>query len=174
MNRTERRVLASARQSRRRAAARAGQLPTCPKCRSTNVVKLPTSVPLPRHPAPGFYDRELEGCRRCKAIWEAVPRELIWDPPDPLCSFSEPCGNCAFRPGSPEQQDREGWREMIADLQAGVGFYCHKGVPIDPDSPHGFRYPTRDDGTPDRGRMRLCRGYLNMIGSLWAKAGVTP
>jgi prophage regulatory protein len=39
-------------------------------------------------------------CLSCSAIWEALPSLYV---EDPVCA--EPCDNCAFRPGSPEQRD---------------------------------------------------------------------
>lgn len=66
----------------------------------------------------------------------------------------------------PEQADTEEWKKTIASLKAGGGFYCHKGVPIDPSNENGFAYP--EDGRNPR-KMRLCRGYLNMWGTLRLK-----
>lgn len=110
------------------------------------------------------YGPGLATCLNCGALWEPVDVKLIWDRSDPVCSSSEPCNNCAFRPGSNEQQDREKWRSMIASLKAGASFYCHKGVPIEPDSEHGFAYPS------DSKKLRVCRGYLNALGKWWKAA----
>lgn len=138
-----------------------GSTELCPKCGCRKVAF---------HPFMTFegYGPGLACCLNtaCKAIWEPFDPELIWDPDDPFCSFREPCNNCAFRPGSNEQQDREKWLELIGNLKKGGQFYCHKGVPIEADAEHGFAYPTLKDGTPDRRRLRLCRGYLNALAGL--------
>lgn len=170
MSRAWRRAEAAA--ERRDHRRRRGLSPTCPQCRSVQVIAIPVEL---GRAGPGFYGQKLEGCRRCGAVWEAVPHELIWDPSTPYCSFSEPCDNCAFRPGSPEQADTEEWRATIAALKAGGSFHCHKGVPIDPGHEHGFRYPVEEDGSPDQSRMRFCRGYLNALGRWWKRhADDTP
>jgi len=62
---------------------------------------------------------------------------------------------------------------MIASLRAGASFHCHKGVPIVPDSEHGFAFPHRPDGTADKSKLRLCRGYLNALGKWWGAAEPT-
>lgn len=113
-------------------------------------------------PSPaGFYARIIRGCANCNTIWEPFDPADTIDASDRLASFREPCDNCAFRPGSPEQRNVEEWKTTIASLKAGGGFYCHKGVPIDGDNENGFAYP--QDGKDAR-KMRLCRGYLNMLG----------
>lgn len=107
------------------------------------------------------YGPDIANCQNCGAIWEPFDPEQIWDTDDPVCSFKEPCNNCAFRPGSNEQQDREKWKDLIGGLRQGGSFYCHKGVPIEPDTEHGFAYPDHD-----RTKLRLCRGYLNALTGL--------
>lgn len=124
------------------------------------------------------YGPGIACCPNCETIWEPFDPEQIWDTSDPFCSFKEPCNNCAFRPGSNEQQDREEWKTMISSLKNGAQFYCHKGVPIEPDAEHGFAYPTKtarsDIAGPcaphevsDVTKMRLCRGYLNALSGFW-------
>lgn len=130
----------------------------CPKCGSRSVVTVAV-------PETGFYSDAIEACRNCRAMWEPIDATQVWDPDDPLCSFREPCGNCAFRPGSPEQADTVKWLNLLASLNAGASFHCHKGVPIAPDSENGFDYPT------NKAKLRLCRGYLNVVGQWWAKEG---
>ncbi len=105
-----------------------------------------------------FYARELAVCVNCRTAWEPIDPSQIWDPSDALCSFREPCDNCAFQPGSPKQRDPEHWRELMAGLKGGASFYCHKGVPLDPGGKHGFAYPSNP------AKLRLCHGYLNMLG----------
>jgi len=91
-------------------------------------------------------------------MWEPFNPDAIWDRDDPLCSFKDPCNNCAFRPGSPEQNDAVKWKELIAQFDSGATFYCHKGVPIEPNAEHGFAYP--DEGKNSK-KLRICRGWLN-------------
>lgn len=133
----------------------------CPKCGCRKV----NDIPCP----PGlFYGDKVQICTNpaCKAMWEPFdPAQLLDD--HHLSCFKEPCDNCAFRPGSPEQQDTRQWKDMIAALKKGGlsgGFFCHKGVPIDPDSPDGFAYPRNKEGVPIRRKLRICKGWLNMIG----------
>lgn len=125
----------------------------CPKCASRAVFVA--------------ADMEFEGygpgiatCKNCKAIWEPFDPAQIWDTTDPVCSFKEACNNCAFRPGSNEQADREKWIAMLQSLRQGASFYCHKGVPIEPGAEHGFAYPK------NREKLRICRGYLNALTGL--------
>lgn len=131
-----------------------GSTAQCPKCGSRRVSHDPI-LELKGY-GPG-----LAACGNCRTLWEPFPAEAVWDRSDPACSFREPCNNCAFRAGSQEQQDRERWKALIGSLKAGGSFYCHKGVPIEPDAEHGFAYPE------DRSRLRLCRGYLNALGGMW-------
>lgn len=142
----------------------------CPKCGSRKVAHDP-KLTFKGH-GPGIAT-----CINCKAIWEPFDPAQIWDPSDPHCSFKEPCNNCAFRPGSPEQADTEKWKHLLDQLKCGGSFYCHKGVPIEPDAEHGFAYPSKTislnvDGKPieknvgDVKKLRLCRGYLNAMMAL--------
>lgn len=151
----------------------------CPACRSTRIVDMPTASLT-------HFDGvtcDWQGCRDCKAVWEPFPPVYARDP---VCA--EPCDNCAFRPGSPEQADPEGWRKLLESLKpdASYGyftgqFYCHKGVPIDiSKGPGNFLFPrtpalidgqpVREDGaivtTEDVAKMRTCSGFLRMV---WAR-----
>lgn len=130
-----------------------GSTTKCPKCGSAHIV---ASLSMTAH---GFGPG-LASCRNCGALWEPFSPEDIWDPDDPLCSFKEPCNNCAFRPGSNEQVDREKWIALVQSLKQGAGFYCHKGVPIEAGAEHGFAYPS------DHHKLRLCRGFLNALPGL--------
>lgn len=148
-----------------------GSTQQCPKCGSRRV----------------FFaaDLKVEGygpgvanCLNCKALWEGFDPEQIWDTTDPLCSFREPCNNCAFRPGSPEQAKPEFWRDLMDRLKCGGEFYCHKGVPISSEASSGFAYPTKRHSADlgegrrvvtrieDRSKMRLCRGFLKALPAL--------
>ena len=137
-----------------------GSFLVCPKCGSRAVAYDPTMT------AAG-YGPGLAVCNNpaCHTMWEPFDPAQIWDKDDPLCSFRAPCNNCAFRPGSPEQEDTAKWRELIAQFKAGATFYCHKGVPITPTAEHGFAYP--DEGKNPR-KLRLCRGWLNGL-KVWTK-----
>jgi hypothetical protein len=139
----------------------------CPKCASRRWGEADQAVT-------GFYAGTIRVCANCRTAWEPFDPADTIDPDDRLASFREPCGNCAFRPGSSEQADTEKWKETMAALKAGGSFYCHKGVPITPGQGHGFAYPA--DGR-DRRKLRLCRGYLNMLGKRMARefaVDVTP
>ena len=122
----------------------------CPRCGCKKVAYQPTLV-FKGH-GPG-----IAACPNCEALWEPFLAEHIWDTSDPHCSFKEPCNNCAFRPGSPEQKNPEEWKLLLDKLKCGGQFFCHKGVPIDPTSKHGYAY---------RKKLRLCRGYLNALFAL--------
>jgi hypothetical protein len=128
----------------------------CPRCASRRVSDI--DAPSPN----GFYARVVRGCFNCQTIWEPFDPADTIDPTERYASFIEPCNNCAFRPGSPEQADTDEWKKTVASLKAGGQFYCHKGVPIDVKNENGFAYPA--DGQ-DKKKMRLCRGFLNMWGT---------
>jgi len=137
----------------------------CPRCGSRAVDRFTLPPDATR-----FYAGELEGCRNCKTVWEPFEAEQLAKTGDRFPAFTEPCNNCAFRPGSPEQQDGEKWRDLMGTLKRGGSFYCHKGVPLSPGEGHGFAYPTKPGSTTvDPNRMRLCRGFLSMVGNIWSK-----
>lgn len=130
----------------------------CPACNSESIMRI-LSRDLDKYDA----------CLECRAVWERLPTGEPYRRDGELLPFGEPCDNCAFRSGSPESEDKEKWRALLASLRAGGKFYCHKGVPLD-YSVHGgenvgFAYPVKPDGKHDTENMRLCRGYLNA----WAK-----
>jgi hypothetical protein len=167
-----------------RAARRAAHVPLaprgssqrCPKCGSHHVVHDPNLKFKGYGPGLAF-------CRNCECLWEPLDPAKLLDADDPQCSsFTEPCNNCAFRPGSPEQSDPEKWKSLIENLRHEDGrFYCHKGVPIESEAEHGYAYPTRTitidvEGVPrtakvvsDVRKLRLCRGYLMALGKWWDK-----
>lgn len=132
----------------------------CPKCASRRWAEADQDIT-------SFYASRIRVCANCRTAWEPFdPADMI-DPAERNASFREPCNNCAFRPGSPEQADTAKWKETIASLKAGGGFYCHKGVPITPATDHGFAYPA--EGRDPR-KLRLCRGYLNMLSKMLDRA----
>ena len=149
-----------------------GSTQQCPRCGSRKVACDPTL-------RQDGYGPGLALCLNCKTLWEPFDPAQVWDKTAPHCSFREPCNNCAFRPGSPEQADPEKWKLLLDQLKCGGQFFCHKGVPIDADAEHGFAYPTRVlvvdgiEGVPrtekrvsDSKKLRLCRGYLNAVAAL--------
>lgn len=121
----------------------------CPRCASRRWA----TVVAPSD----FYADVLRACANCKTLWEPFEVEELLDPErEPLGAFKQPCNNCAFRKGSPEQKT-----DLLTKIRTGGGaFYCHKGVPIEPESEHGFEYP---GGGTDGRKLRLCRGYLNQL-----------
>lgn len=127
----------------------------CPRCFGTTVTT--TDWEDMASGNGNFYAGTVTICVSCRIAWEPADEALIWDRSSPAASFSEPCGNCAFRPGSHEQRDIEEWKKTMAGLKAAGSFYCHKGVPLDPGGEHGFAYPK------DPRQLRLCRGYLNTL-----------
>jgi hypothetical protein len=93
----------------------------CPTCRSrdTRVAMMPAKLAMSHAPT-------LTGvCVPCGTFWEAYPPGWTHD-----VVGAEPCDNCAFRPGSPESQDKAEWKSLLAKLKAGGMFNCHKGAPI--------------------------------------------
>lgn len=151
-----------------------GSIKHCPKCASSAIAYDPNKRVK-------GYGPGLALCLNCKTLYEPFLPEQLWDPSEPMSSFKDPCNNCAFRPGSPEQKDPIKWRGLIDELKEGHSFYCHKGVPIDADAEHGFAYPQKRVPVElgdvlkttvlvqDRSKLRLCRGYLNMMGKRGAK-----
>lgn len=161
----------------------------CPACGSKKIHDMPATI-FPEC-LREMIDQDWQGCIDCRAVWEPFPRIYARDP---VCA--EPCDNCAFQPGSPEQKDPARWRELLASLKPtadgdgwfGNGqFYCHKGVPIDlSKGPGNFLFPQRplsiddevvlnSDGTPvltfDLQKMRTCSGFLRMV---WAHRAKSP
>jgi hypothetical protein len=133
----------------------------CPKCASRKWAEAEQGITT-------FYAPLIRVCGNCGTAWEPFEPEQLLDVDLPrTSSFLEPCDNCAFRPGSPEQANTDVWKETIAAIKAGGSFYCHKGVPLTPGSEHGFDYP---EGGANPRKLRLCRGYLNVFGAQMEKA----
>lgn len=140
----------------------------CPKCASRRWGDADQDITK-------FYATTLRVCANCGTAWEPFEEADLLDAGMRYSSFKEPCNNCAFRPGSNEQQNIEDWKELMAKLKCGGFFYCHKGVPIDlhhkSPTDSGFAYPTKPvsvtvDGqviskdVPDPSKLRMCRGFL--------------
>ena len=153
----------------------------CPSCQCEDITIISKQA-IPESIAEHFSS-DIAFCRKCGALWEPLPAVHVEDPVG-----AEPCDNCAFRPGSPEQDDPVKWRALLDSLKpdphGGFGgrFYCHKNVPIDmTKGPGNFLFPTRPvmmDGEPlrqrdgtvvttmDTSKMRVCSGFLRMV---WAR-----
>lgn len=132
----------------------------CPKCKSISIER--TTLP-----PSGLSHRETDYdlCRECGTVWEAYPLNWCED-----VVGAEPCDNCAFRPGSPEQNDPEGWRKLIEMLRAGGEFRCHKGAPINGildrkpgKTPSTCEVEFDNDWVQKHGRR--CAGFMRMV---WA------
>lgn len=68
------------------------------------------------------------------------------------------CHDCAFHPsGSPEQRDHTTWATILANVDRGVPFFCHQGMPMDGDA---YKPAVGPDGAPVEGRV--CAGWLEM------------
>jgi len=92
----------------------------CPRCRSRRTL-------VSEAPAMGLskIPTLIGVCAECETLWEAFPADWEHD----ACA-AEPCDNCAFRAGSPESEDKDGWRSLLVKLKHGQEFKCHKGAPI--------------------------------------------
>ncbi len=148
-------------EAKRRAEAFASALPhrpprVCPNCKSIRIER--TTLP-----ATGMSHTmtQYDLCRACSTVWEAYPDDWCED-----VVGADPCDNCAFRAGSPEQADPAEWRKLVAILRAGQEFRCHKGAPIlglidDP--------PQRFDEAWILRRGRKCAGFMKMVWAMNAK-----
>ena len=122
----------------------------CPRCfgRRTSVQTAP-AVGLSHLPT-------LVGvCIDCETTWEAYPPGWKHDAVE-----GEPCDNCAFRQGSPESQEKEAWKSLLAKLRAGQEFKCHKGAPIITDPAAST---IEFDAEWVRRKGRTCVGFLRMV-----------
>jgi hypothetical protein len=161
--------------------------PWCPACGSKRTHDMPLdSIPFTLR-TDAHIDCGWMMCLDCAAVWEPFPESYVRDP---VCA--ELCNNCAFRPGSSEQQDKVKWKALIDSLHpdAEYGhfrgqFFCHKGVPIDMSrGPGNFLFPMKPvllDGEPvknpdgstvmtqDTSKMRTCSGFLRFVWAINAK-----
>jgi hypothetical protein len=149
-------------EAKRREEAYAAGLPhrpprVCPNCKSIRIERATL-------PATGLLHRKTDYdlCRGCGAVWEAYPDDWCED-----VVGADPCDNCAFRPGSPEQADPAEWRKLVALLRSGQEFRCHKGAPIlglTDDPPN-----TRFDAAWVNRRGRKCAGFMRMVWTMREK-----
>ena len=124
----------------------------CPRCGSDRVAQI-------RLPGAGWH----HGCLSCSALWEPFAVEDLVDPDEEFSSFKTPCNNCAFRKDSPERKDPAKWAALLSQFETGMTiFYCHKGVPLSSKDGESHDHPKHPDGSWDKTRMRICRGFANM------------
>lgn len=122
----------------------------CPSCGSFRTV-IEQAPPLAMS-----HTATLMGvCVDCRTLWEAYPPTWSHDAVE-----AEPCDNCAFRPGSPESQDREAWKSLLTKLRLGREFKCHKGAPLKID--HEAGTIEFDEGWV-RTRGRTCAGFVRAL-----------
>lgn len=155
MNRAQRR--ADSRTSGEASKPRPGSAHCCPRCKSRRTTTVANAVF-------DFYAAAIAVCGNCGTAWEPIPDSERFEPLEPNFPFKDPCDNCAIRKGSWERERPERWAEVQAAAdgkQWGALFYCHKGVPIDPDNGTGFDYPFLKEGKCPSKHGRLCRGFLN-------------
>lgn len=133
------------------------QITRCPGCGSDRIVELAL-------PDSGKFG----ACPACLLVWEPIPEGEAYLTDGEMLPFEKPCDNCAFRGSSTERANPDYWESLQTNLAHGGQFLCHKGVPLrvigetgKQIDAHDFEYPKKADGSYDRSRMRLCRGYLN-------------
>lgn len=87
----------------------------------TTVVVACAACGSTRYGSPAGADPEAVVCLDCACLFVPETR------PNPTLQL---CNDCAFRPGSPERQDKYKWAEIIqATIVEGEHpFYCHKGM----------------------------------------------
>jgi hypothetical protein len=122
----------------------------CPRCFSRRTV-IEMGPPMGLSHVPTHYGV----CADCKTLWEAFPADWKHDVVE-----GSPCDNCAFSGKSPESEDREAWRELLAKLKGGNEFKCHKGAPMIIDAEAGTiefdaQWVTRHG--------RMCAGFLKAM-----------
>lgn len=105
-------------------------------------------------------------CTSCGNIWETVPPG--WH--DLTCK-RQPCDNCAFRRGSPEQQDPYRWAQILEAVENETGFYCHKGIPLKKGDLIKDGKVRFDFGDRTPLEARLCAGYMCAVAARQLAAG---
>ena len=105
-----------------------------------------------------FKNNTIAGCKVCQTLWEPFDPATLLDDDDQYSSFKDMCDNCAFRPGSPEREDKETWKDQLEHLALnGIPFMCHKGVPISRKKGETHDHPKNEKGLYDINRSRFCR-----------------
>lgn len=134
----------------------------CPRCKSIRVET--TALP-----STGMSHRPTKYalCKECATVWEAYPDDWCED-----VVGAEPCDNCAFRPGSPEQANPAKWKHLIGILRSGGEFRCHKGSPIlglDPGKPREQEREIEFDKDWVQRHGRKCAGFMRLVWSMREK-----
>jgi hypothetical protein len=127
----------------------------CPKCKSIRIERT-TLPPTALSHQPTAYDL----CRDCACVWEAYPDDWCED-----VVGAASCDNCAFRSGSPEQQNPDEWRALVAELRAGREFRCHKGAPI----LNLIEGKVEFDAAWVQRRGRKCAGFMRLVWTMREK-----
>ena len=129
------------------------------------------------------------GPQRCTCWVPIFDLEQQEPEPRPMGLRGRPCGDCAYKPGSPERRGEDGYQgdtEFLDGLiLTGEFFACHQGIrkPVRwvhpsgaeiPGHPAGYDPPLRDgvpykaDGTP----ADLCAGWAaRRLKQMWREAG---
>lgn len=89
------------------------------------------------------------------------PEEELVRAPRPPAVMKSPCGDCAFRPGSPEREEDP---ELTEHCQRDRPFWCHKGMPV----VNGSYTPTAWIGSIPLGSL-VCSGWWD-----WRETGQLP
>jgi hypothetical protein len=137
----------------------------CPDCKSPRVSR--TTLPPT---ALSSRPTEYAVCRACEAVWEAYPADWCED-----VVGANPCDNCAFRPGSPEQANPEKWKYLVGLLRSGGEFRCHKGAPIRNLNLHSEPERTASGGVIEFDKAwvqhhgRKCAGFMMMVWAMGEK-----
>lgn len=123
----------------------------CPRCGSSRTMMLHVHGD----------DTDHASCLDCRTIWEPIDPAELSVPGERFSCFKHPCGNCAFRPGSPERSDPQRWDDLMIQIHCGDAvFYCHKGVPLSDEDNESHEHFQTLDGKLDHSRLRMCAGYL--------------
>ena len=163
---------------RRRGAGLPPKSVHCPviTCRHRHVIRHPESSVLSQMLARmwgGVAPTDHYQCKRCNALWEALPVGWNRDAVERADSMG-PCDNCAYRATSPETRDPEkrAWlhaRAAVDDPLSAImsPFCCHKGVPLKlTGDPPSIEYDFAAAGINPEDQT--CAGFLRL---LWANNG---
>lgn len=106
------------------------------------------------------YGDAIYGPERC-TCWKPVFDVDQADPvppggPEDICIRSRMCGDCAYRPGSPERSEEFLAERLLSMPEEGKAFYCHDGMrrPVRWEHPDGRAI----DGSPDDWQPAIVNG----------------